>query len=31
VSRELDVVLRGPVRAVFEGELDAGFVARLGG
>jgi diaminopimelate epimerase len=30
VTRELDVVLRGPVRAVYEGELDAGFVARLG-
>ncbi len=31
VGADLDVVLRGPVRAVCDGELDAGFVRVLGG
>lgn len=31
VSAELDVVLRGPVTAVCDGELDAGFARVLGG
>ncbi len=30
VSAELDVILRGPVQAVGEGEIDAGFLAGLG-
>ena len=31
VGEELDVVLRGPVRAVCDGEIDAGFARVLGG
>jgi diaminopimelate epimerase len=31
VSRDLDVVLRGPVQAVYEGTLDEGFAARSSG
>ncbi len=31
VSERLDVVLRGPVRAVYDAELDAGFARVLGG